>query len=358
MISKLISGAAILALAGSLAGAEPQEARKTQLRGFTTGTFDFKAVEDMRHDWNANFVRLMLGAKPVGEFMDAIDKEAPNKLAPWLDKVKELGITPVIDLHGFPMPNKAKLPKGQKYDFWGDDSNLETMLRFWRQVATLCKDREQDIWFDIYNEPLDWADMPSFPKRWPDWSQRITDAIREIDKTHPIVVEVGPGGLCWGFKTFQPLKGDNIIYSIHNYQPHEYTHQGIKDIQNTDLAKAYLETGKTWPGRYGDSGGGLWDKERLRKELAPAIDFQRKYGARIYVGEFGVIKWAPDAEKYLRDNIELFEELGWDWTAHAFREYPGWSPEFDESYGTGGKLQIPFESKRAQVLLEFLKRNK
>jgi hypothetical protein len=26
----------------------------------------------------------------------------------------------------------------------------------------------------------------------------------------------------------------------------------------------------------------------------------------------------------MRDAIELFEEAGWDWTYHAFREWQGW----------------------------------
>ena len=55
--------------------------------------------------------------------------------------------------------------------------------------------------------------------------------------------------------------------------------------------------------------------------------FQEKYGAKIYVGEFSAVCWAPGAEKYLEDAISVFEEYGWDWTYHAFREWPGWSVE-------------------------------
>ncbi len=71
------------------------------------------------------------------------------------------------------------------------------------------------------------------------WSQTVLDAIRVIDKTTPVVIEVGPGGLSWGFKDFKKLKGENIIYSTHSYQPHAYTHQGIGKLANTDLAQVY-----------------------------------------------------------------------------------------------------------------------
>ena len=52
--------------------------------------------------------------------------------------------------------------------------------------------------------------------------------------------------------------------------------------------------------------------------------FQEKHKCRIYVGEFSAAAWAPGAENYLRDCIDLFEEYGWDWTYHAFRESPIW----------------------------------
>ena len=34
-----------------------------------------------------------------------------------------------------------------------------------------------------------------------------------------------------------------------------------------------------------------------------------------------------DPEGHIRDLIDLFEEYGWDWSYHAFREWAGWSVE-------------------------------
>jgi hypothetical protein len=50
-------------------------------------------------------------------------------------------------------------------------------------------------------------------------------------------------------------------------------------------------------------------------------------------GEFSVIRWAPGAVNYLRDCIELFEQCGWDWTYHAYREWDGWSVEHGSDPG-------------------------
>ena len=68
---------------------------------------------------------------------------------------------------------------------------------------------------------------------------------------------------------------------------------------------------------------------QLEAALQPVIDFQRAHNVHIYIGEFSAIRWAPgdSACRYLRDVIEIFEEHGWDWSYHAFREWNGWSVE-------------------------------
>jgi len=98
------------------------------------------------------------------------------------------------------------------------------------------------------------------------------------------------------------------------YQPMAYTHQGVK--------------GKDFwtPAKYPDPAKG-WDKAFLRKHLADVRKFQLEHGAKIYIGEFSAIAWAEGADAYLRDVISIFEEYGWDWSYHAFREWPGWSVE-------------------------------
>lgn len=72
---------------------------------------------------------------------------------------------------------------------------------------------------------------------------------------------------------------------------------------------------------------------------------------------FTPIRWAPgsSAYRYIRDCIELFEEYGWDWTYHAYREWHGWSVE----HGTDPENTEPTEtpSKRKELLLEWFSQN-
>ena len=328
----------------------------TRLRGFTV-PYSTQVLKPAV-DFGANAVRLMTKPKvKVNE--DGTYVLDISHIKTFLEAAEKENIAVILDLHGVPNPNSKnyqKDSKGARSDFWNDDSNLTFMIRFWSEVAEFCKDRKQTIWFDLLNEPLDWNDFPSSPKKWPAWAQTLIDTIRKIDRRHEIVIEPGPGGLCWGFKTFPALKGEGLIYSTHNYQPHAYTHQGISSLENTDLAKAYLKMNQSWPGEYSDSNGGVWDAKRLESELAPVINFQKKNKVRVYIGEFGVVRWAPNADKYLRDNMELFEKYGWDWTYHSFREFHGWSFEYEPTFGNVEKAKEP--TAAAKVMKEFIDRNK
>jgi len=318
------------------------DAHKVRYRGFTVSRMDQAVLESAVRDWNINQVRYMMC--PVW-WKD--QWKMPSYQATWkkiladlpaaLDRAKALGLAVVLDLHQIPNDNPKKYSDDAakaSHEYWFDESNLKVLIECWQQLAEICKDRDQVIWFDLLNEPLDWTVVhshPSFAPTWPEWAQKTTDAIRKIDKKHPIVVEPGPGMLTWGFAGFTPVKDPvmPVIYSVHPYQPVVYTHQGINN-------KVIL----SFPGPLDEHGGGMWDKKRLREELKDAIEFQRKYGVRIYVGEFSVARWAPNGAKYLRELIDMFEEMGWDWNYHSWKEADVWnleSPSEVDLYDKDGK---------------------
>jgi endoglucanase len=347
-----------LALLCNAVLAEPQP-----FRGFTIACDKMtpETLEVAKRDWNANIFRVMLRPgwyakfKKLDSSMDgwnALMKELPQ----FLDKAKELDAVVVLAL--FEVPNeriKNYVNKTQtKSEFWNDETNLETMKLVWRQLAELCAGRDQEIWFDLFNEPLNWDEKPlDVPKNWPRWAQELADEVRKVDGRHALVIETGPGGLCSGFKSFPPLKGDNIIYSVHEYSPHQYTHQGISNIANTDLEKAYLDSGLTWP--FKDDNGRIWTKESLRQELLPVVEFQKRNNARIFVGEFSVVRWAPNGCGYLKDCMELFEEYGWSWTYHGFRESSIWSLEHSDLKESKDLIEEQSkQGERAKVVRKYL----
>jgi cysteinyl-tRNA synthetase len=46
----------------------------------------------------------------------------------------------------------------------------------------------------------------------------------------------------------------------------------------------------------------------------------------IYVGEFGALRWVPEAAAFLQDQTELFEQYGWGYAVYVWR---GDEPDFD-----------------------------
>lgn len=92
--------------------------------------------------------------------------------------------------------------------------------------------------------------------------------------------------------------------------------------------------------------GVYWDKEQLRVSMKEVIEFQKKHGVPIFVGEFSVINWAKGGDRYLADMIELFEEYGWDWAYHAFREWDAWSIEHE---GKAFRSVVPSPGQPAQA---------
>ena len=185
----------------------------------------------------------------------------------------------------------------------------------WEEIARRFKGNHDVIYgYDLVNEPLDRGgllyDFPSLMRR-------CAEAIRAIDPDTPIIYEANHNAAPNGFGFLSPVRMDNVIYSVHMYGPLDFTHQGL------------FKKAEDWtPVAYPNSGKG-WDKEWLRHYLKPVRDFQLETGARIFVGEFSAVAYAPGAADWLRDCIDLFREYGWDWTYHAFREATCWSLEHE-----------------------------
>lgn len=66
--------------------------------------------------------------------------------------------------------------------------------------------------------------------------------------------------------------------------------------------------------------------------------------------------WAEGAGEYLTDCISLFEEYGWNWSYHAFREWSGWSVEH-VCDGPNKPFTYNLDNPRRRALLDGLRAN-
>ena len=286
-----------------------------RLRGVMYGpTFNAEDLRVLGQVWGVNLIRWQLVWVPMAQSNDwaadapAYDQWLAGALAECdkaLDACESYRISVVVDLH--------TVPGGRTADFsnrmFSDDTYSRKFLDVWDAIARRYRGRRVVCAYDLANEPQE----PAHPSvTWPRLATQAIDRIRAVDPGKPIVYETP-------FNTYfpsLPLAADQVIYSFHMYTPHEFTHQGI----------ASYPVGVSYPGIIK---GTAWNKERLRQEMQPARNFQLAYHLRMYVGEFSAVRWAPDggAYAYLKDLTDIFEEYGWDWSYHAFREYQGWSVE-------------------------------
>ncbi len=207
-----------------------------------------------------------------------------------------------------------------------EEEYAEHFIAVWKRIAERFKDSpdREAIWaYDILNEPIE---SPESAKRngANTLMLQAARAIRDIDPDMTLVASPPSGGNMEGFRNFTPLPLDNVIYQGHMYLPFFYTHQFILPETTPPVPGSgeLLE----YPGFIE---GEMWTKSRLRKGMEPVRDFQLRHGARIYIGEFSTISWAPGGGAWMRDVISLFEEYGWDWSYHSFREWEGFSIEHE-----------------------------
>lgn len=182
---------------------------------------DFREMKAL----GGNVVRVHL---QLGRFMDAADRpNAANlgRLAKLVRLAEETGL--YLDVTGLGCYHKQAVPAW--YDALNESDRWDVQARFWTAVAGVCRDSPAVFCYDLMNEPIlgggndqkDWLPGPPLagkhyvqritldPHGRTDkeiaraWVERLTNAIRAVDRRHMITVGVIP----WAqvFKGAKPL---------------------------------------------------------------------------------------------------------------------------------------------------------
>ncbi len=254
-----------------------------RLRGVMHGpTFRAEDIEELATKWGANQIRWQLNWVPMkkaedwAQDLDAYDKWLDGALIECdkaLDASEKHRIRVLVDLHTPPGGRK----EGGICRMFSEKKYQDKLLSVWDRIAGRYKGREIVYAYDLLNEAVEGPVAPEL-MNWRELATEVTKVIRRIDPAKPVVFEPSPWGGPDGFETLEPLDVDRVIYSFHMYRPHNFTHQGVHNDK----------TGIAYPGVID---GQMWNKERLREEMAGVIDFQRYYNVQIYVGEFSAIRW-------------------------------------------------------------------
>ena len=315
----------------------PEIASRPVLRGVMSPPPLKITEKDIRDfaSWGGNLFRIQL----VG--CGSTDRKFYNE---WMDKCldridalvpvfAECKVWYIIDVHSPPglryshaatpgTPAETATPdigNERAFRMMNIDEYYETFQETWRKIARRFKGRPYLYGYDLMNEPIQNAPIKH---SYLQLQYETALIIRKIDPETPILVESNQGTAPATFSYLVPIPVKNVIYQVHMYLPHTFTHQGVSNKEK--YRNEYPASAIPYP-----NPEKKWDFHFLRNSLQPVVNFQKQYGARILVGEFSATTWAPGADKYLDDVITIFEEYGWDWTYHAFREWEGWSVEHE-----------------------------
>jgi aryl-phospho-beta-D-glucosidase BglC (GH1 family) len=166
--------------------------------------------------------------------------------------LRELGLNIILDLHTSP---DGRDPK-ENWRMFNEKQFQDQFLSVWEMMANRYKNESIIMGYDLVNKPDDRDVIPGL-KNWHDLASATTQLIRAIDPQRSIIVEAPPGSGPTTLTNFEPIPFDNIIYSLHMYEPGKFTFQN-------------LFTNTTSPVYYpGVIDGKMWNKEQLRTVLQP-----------------------------------------------------------------------------------------
>ena len=196
----------------------------------------------------------------------------------------------------------------------------QRLIALWEAIARRYTGRRQPA---IILELLNEIAIPSSGP-WNDLAGRICKAIRAISPETWILI----GGNEWNsastLKDIELINDSHMLYTFHFYEPLPFTHQKAywsEELKTFDQELAYpgwvtgleefLHQKPQYRDRLGRYAGTQMDKNFLRSDLQPAIDFIQNNSLPLYCGEFGVIEGAPRTGRlnWYKDYISLLKEF-------------------------------------------------
>lgn len=221
--------------------------------------------------WGFNTVRLPMHYNLFTLPVEAEPRPGENT---WLEKgfaltdsllkwCKAYGLYLILDLHAAPGGQGNDLPISDRNpalpSLWESAANRQKTIALWRKLAERFAEEPWIAGYDIINEP-NWgfedpqkdfrgtAERSNIPLR--ELMIQITQAIREVDKKHIIIIE--GNGFGNNYRGVLPSWDDNLVLSFHKYGNfnNEASIKGFLDLRTQYNMPLWLgesgENSNTW----------------------------------------------------------------------------------------------------------------
>ena len=274
-----------------------------------------------------------------------LDQDIQNNLDSLLSMIEEAGIFAVISARTGPGRSDFTFywdGAGDWFDesylndsMWQDQTAQDAWVAMWAYTAQRYQDNPIVVGYDLMVEPnsnevgshalydaLDIWDPDEFYATYGgtlyDWNQLypdITTAIRQVDTDTPILIGGnGYSAVDW-LPYLEPTGDPRTVYTVHQYEPFKYTHQdpGAQECTYPGWCDVDWDGQDEW-----------FDQAWLNSLLSTVNDFKTAHSVPVAVNEFGVMRWEPNADSFMDDEMNLFQQHGMN---HALWVWdPAWEP--------------------------------
>jgi endoglucanase len=188
--------------------------------------------------------------------------------------------------------------------FQNPDAVKPRFLSQWKQITEYFKDYDNRLIFEVMNEP----NTNLTADKWNTFFADALAEIRKINKTRAVLMGTSNWGGLGGISQLKFPKDENLIMTIHYYDPFNFTHQGAEWVANSN----------PWLGTKWENTN--LEREEIIKQFQYAISFAKQSNVPIHIGEFGAYSKADldSRAKWTNFLARWFEEQGFSWAYWEF----------------------------------------
>jgi endoglucanase len=235
-----------------------------------------------------------------------IDPYFMNRVDWAIGKARSNGLAVVLNIHHY---EEIYEQPAQHKKRW---------LGIWKQLAAHYKNYSSGLFFELLNEPN--TNLTAAL-----WNQYLAEGIALVRETNPyrtIVIGTAEwGGISALSKLMIPADEDNVIVTIHYYNPFQFTHQGAEWVNGSG---AWL--GTTWTAT-------AQQYQTLTTEFNQIKTYATANNRPVFIGEFGAYNKAEMNSRVIwTTNVAReSEKRGFSW---AYWEFCSGFGVYDQSANT------------------------
>jgi endoglucanase len=239
-----------------------------------------------------------------------IDEAFARRVDQVVDALLAKGVYVILDMHHY---TQIFGDPQHPHETAVDPAVLDVRLvNIWKQLGSRYKDRSPKLLFELLNEPHGRLNGEA----WNELAARTLGVVRATNPTRTVIIGPGEWNAVGELSKLRLPQDRHLIVAIHNYDPFNFTHQGVE-----------------WLPQHFPAGTKCCDAKQ-QKAIEDALDtatrWSKQSGYPLHLGEFGTYHLADVDSRgnYARIVRDEAEKRGIGWTYWEFASSFGmYSPE-------------------------------